>query len=182
MARISDPLLTIGAPVTLDSLGHAGQASVLMAPKPKSTLSWDEIGFICEGMAFASRALRPATTGINEEFSLGPRGAWILSLILNGTVYPLDIANVIGSGRSLISAELARLTEAGLIQSRKNPEDGRRTELLLTPLGEEASRRVRAGLSEIVMRQLGSYTREEMLLCARMLHDFRKAAGETGAL
>ena len=74
------------------------------------------------------------------------------------------------------------MTEAGLIQSRKNPEDGRRTELFLTSLGEEASQRVRAGLSEIVTRQLASYTREEMLLCARMLRDFRKAAGETGAL
>ena len=152
-----------------------------MAPKPKSTLSWDEIGFICESMSFASRALRPATSGITEEFSLGPRGAWILSLISNGVVYPLDIANTIGSGRSLISAELSRLTEAGLIQSRKNPQDGRRTELILTPQGEQASLRVREGLRDIVTAQLASYTPEEMLLCARMLRDFRKAANEGGA-
>lgn len=165
----------------LDSLGHAVQASVLMAPKPKSTLSWDEIGYISEGLAFASRSLHPATRLVTEEFSLGPRGAWMLSLISNGNVYPLDIAKVIGIGRSLISAELARMTDAGLIDSRKNPQDGRRTELFLTPLGEETCRRVRAGLTKIVAAQLANYTREELLLCARMMHDFRDAAKESGA-
>lgn len=148
-----------------------------MTRKPTDeTLSWDEIGFICEGMAFASRPLHSATADVTAEFSLGPRGAWILVLISNGTAYPLDITNVFRIGRSLISAELARLSEAGLTTAIKSPSDRRRTELALTPLGEAACRRVRDRLSDLVQQQLHSYSREEMLMCARMLRDFRDAA------
>ena len=145
----------------------------MSAKSEEPTLSWDEIGFLCEGMSFASRPMYEATRNITEEFSLGPRGAWILGLIDNGHIYPLDITNVFRIGRSLISAELARLTEAGLITSAKNPEDRRRTALTLTPLGRDARRRAKEQLAALVLGRLKDYSREEMMLCARMLHDWR---------
>jgi DNA-binding MarR family transcriptional regulator len=159
----------------LDSEGHAGHVSPSMKAKktPEPTLSWDEIGFLCHGMSFASRPMAEATGDITEEYSLGPRGAWMLVLIDVGNVYPLDIANVFRIGRSLISAELVRLTDAGLITSVQSPTDGRRTELRLTPLGETVRDRVRQQLRDLVTKQLAHYSRDELMLCARILSDFR---------
>lgn len=139
-------------------------------------LSWEEIGFISEGMSFASRPMRNATQSINDEFSLGPRGAWIVRIVSRGDVFPLDLTKLFHIGRSLITAELNRLTDAGLITYKKSEMDGRRVELALTPLGEQVSLRVKQELTKLITQRLSSYTREEVLLCARMLRDFRVAA------
>lgn len=142
-------------------------------------LSWEEIGFISEGMSFASRPIRNATQDITDEYSLGPRGAWMIRLISRGEVYPLDMTKVFHIGRSLITAELTRLIDAGLITYSKSSNDGRRVELTLTPLGELVNRRVKQELTKLITRRLSSYTREEVLLCARMLHDFRVSGSES---
>ena len=136
-------------------------------------LSWEEIGYICEGLVVAPRPQREATQSIIAEYSLGPRGAWIAVLISIGeVVYPLDLTKFFQIGRSLITAELTRLSDAGLIGYRKSEGDGRRVELTLTPLGQSVQRRVKNELVKLVRRQLASYTREEALLFGRMLHDF----------
>jgi DNA-binding MarR family transcriptional regulator len=142
-------------------------------------LSWDEIGFLCEGMALAARSMGIATRSITEEFSLGPRGAWITVLITTGQVYPLDLTKVFQVGRSLITAELTRLTEAGLITYGKSASDGRRVQLKLTPLGDTVQRRVKGELSNLVKQCLSSFKREEILLCARMLGEFGLPSQET---
>jgi DNA-binding MarR family transcriptional regulator len=143
-------------------------------------LSWDEIGFICQGLVFASRGFRVATRRITEEYSLGPRGAWITMLIsLGQVVFPLDLTKMFQIGRSLITAELTRLSDAGLIDYRRCASDGRRVELVLTPLGQTVQRQVKEELAKLVTRRLASYTREQALLCARMLHDFNSAAPES---
>jgi DNA-binding MarR family transcriptional regulator len=137
-------------------------------------LSWDEIGLLCEGLSLASRPMGVAIEGITEEFSLGPRGAWITVLIAAEQVFfPLDLAQVFQIGRSLITAELTRLTDAGLITYRQSAKDGRRAELKLTPLGDTVQRRVKQELSNLVIQRLSSYRREDILLCTRMLRDFR---------
>ncbi|HEY3231319.1 MAG TPA: helix-turn-helix domain-containing protein, partial [Roseiflexaceae bacterium] len=97
-------------------------------------LSWHEIGFICEGMSLASRPIRIATKRISDEYSLGPRGAWMLLLIATGEVFPMDLTKIFQVGRSLITAELNRLSDANLITYRQSALDGRRTELAVTPL------------------------------------------------
>jgi DNA-binding MarR family transcriptional regulator len=138
-------------------------------------LSWDEIGFICEGLVLAPRPQRDATRSITAEYSLGPRGAWIAVLISIGeVVYPLDLTKFFHIGRSLITAELTRLNDAGLIVYRKSTDDGRRVQLVLTPLGQSVQRRVKAELTKLVTRGLASYTREQAILFGRMLHDFGK--------
>jgi DNA-binding MarR family transcriptional regulator len=142
-------------------------------------LSWEEIGFICEGLVLAPRPQQAATRRITEEYSLGPRGAWICVLISIGeVVFPLDLTKFFRIGRSLITAELTRLSDAGLIAYQKNAGDGRRVELTLTPLGQSVQRRVKTELTKLIKRQLASYTREQALLFGRMLHDFGRAAPE----
>lgn len=136
-------------------------------------LSWDEIGFLAEGLSFSSRPFKAVIKGLTEEYGLGPRGAWILMLIgSRQVVYPLDLTNFFRIGRSLITAELTRLTNGRLITYRKRTDDRRRVELDLTPLGEKVMRLVREELSKLVTERFSSWSREEVLLCARMLHEF----------
>jgi DNA-binding MarR family transcriptional regulator len=142
-------------------------------------MSWEEIGFLCEGLALASRPMGLATKSITEEYSLGPRGAWITVLMSTGQVFPLDLAEVFKIGRSLITAELTRLADAGLITYEKNASDGRRLELKLTPRGDTVQRRVKEELSKLVLHRFAAYKREEVVLCARMLRDFRVPAAES---
>lgn len=143
-------------------------------PTPhRADLTWKDIAFLCEGFSFASTPLKTANQAVTSEYALGPRGAWMLMLIHSGTIYPLDIAAMFRVGRSLITAELARLAEAGLIVTRPGRADRRRTELMLTPLGVEARHRVAQQLSDLVTDRLAAYSRDEILLCARLLRDMR---------
>lgn len=138
-------------------------------------LAWEDIGALVQGLAFAERPLRRATAGVTERYSLGPRGAWTLNLISAGFVYPHELADIFEIGRSLVSAELTRLTDAGLITSKPG-RDRRRTELGLTDLGEAALAEVRGELDGIIRTALAGYTVDDVRLCARMLRDLRQAA------
>ena len=149
--------------------------------KPLRTLSsavdalgWDELGLVCEGLAFAQRPLRAATRGVTRQYGLGPRGAWILNLISTGKVYPLELSDMLKAGRSLITAELARLTEAGLITASPGRHDRRRSELALTSLGQAACQQVRDEMARIVRRNLAGYSAEHVRLFSRMLRDVRQ--------
>jgi DNA-binding MarR family transcriptional regulator len=135
-------------------------------------LSWAEIGYLVEGFSFASRPMKLASESVTAQYSLGPRGAWMMLLIKNGQVYPVDLANMFRIGRSLITAELIPLADADLITYRKSAVDKRRVELALTPLGEKAVTHVRRELTKLVLQRLSGYSRDEVLLCARLLHDF----------
>lgn len=141
---------------------------------PEGQFSWDEVGRLCESFVFALRPMRTATKSITEQYSLGPRGAWMLLLISNGARFPLDLANVFRIGRSLITAELAQLTEAGLITSRRSTIDRRRMELALTAEGEKAVAAVRNVLSHLVNDRLSAYSSEDLELCSRIIRDFNQ--------
>jgi DNA-binding MarR family transcriptional regulator len=142
------------------------------APADPLQLSWEEIGLISEALTLSSRSLRNVTQDITDEYMLGPRGAWMVHLISAGRIFPSDLTQVSYCGRSLITAELTRLTDAGLITYRKSANDGRRVELALTPIGRTVERRVRETLSKFILQRLSAYTREEVLLCTRMLREF----------
>lgn len=136
-------------------------------------LDWEDIGFISEGLAFAQRPLQEGKERITRQYNLGPRGAFILNLLANGLMYPLDLANALCCGRSLITAELARLTEGGLVATRPGRVDRRRTELTLTPAGEAATREIRTETSRIILTNLAAYTPDEIRKFALMLRAVR---------
>ena len=143
-------------------------------------LAWVDIGYILEGISYAARPLQRATEDVTREFSLGPRGAWMVLIIARGGLYPLDLTGIFDIGRSLVTTELARLNDAGLVVYRRDAEDGRRVELALTALGEKVNQRLKTALSRLVREQLHAYSRDEILLCARMLRDFRRTADAAG--
>ncbi len=142
--------------------------------KSVDALTWEELSHVLEGLAFAHRPLRAATLKVTRQYDLGPRGAFILSLISGGKIYPLDLSEMLKAGRSLITAELSRLTEAGLVTASPGRHDRRRSELSLTPLGQKACQRVREEMARIVQRNLAGYSIDELMLFARMLRDVRQ--------
>lgn len=145
-------------------------------PTPTGPLTWDDIGFLAHGLAFAPQSLHKAIAGVTKHHDLGPRGAWILNLIDIGVVFPHELAEMLRIGRSLVSAELARLAEAGLVTSQPGARDRRRTELALTESGKVVRQEVQAALAALITGALAHYTPEELRLCARLLSDMRHAA------
>lgn len=128
---------------------------------------------VYEGMAFASRPFRSMTDQINKRHDLGPRGTWILLMISNGGLHPLDIATMLHIGRSLVTAELARLEKAKLLLARKSAADQRRTELTLTAAGTAICDEVRAAMTAMLQERWAHYEPDQIRLCAQMLRDFR---------
>src|SRR5262245_45513389 len=106
-------------------------------------LSWTEISFLDHALTAARRQWRALAHSIRTEHALGPRGPWILSLIATGQVASQsELASIYKCSRSLITLELTRLSDAGLIATRKCDTDRRKFDLGLTPLGEDAHRRL----------------------------------------
>lgn len=138
------------------------------------SLAWDDIGHVLEGLAFAQRPIRAATRKVTMRHKLGPRGAFILSLISGGVRYPLDLSVALKVGRSLVTAELDRLREAGLITSTPGEEDRRRSQLALTEEGAKACEEVRLAMRRMISRNLEGYSAEEIRLFGRMLRDARR--------
>lgn len=148
-------------------------ASAYTGAERTGELDWIDISLICEGIAFAQRPLRDGNEKITKQYNLGPRGAFILNLLAGGLLYPLELATALCCGRSLITAELARLTEANLVISWPGKVDRRRTELTLTRLGEQALADIRAETSRIIRTNLAGYTPEEVRKFAVMLRAVR---------
>src|SRR5205814_525045 len=89
---------------------------------------------------------------------------------------PSKLADAFRIGRSLATTELNRLAESGLIESRRGEGDGRRSKLYLTERGREANDRLRHAIARFVTERLGHYSRDDLMLCARILRDFSGSA------
>jgi len=147
-------------------------------PQSAAELGWDELGRVAEGLAYAQRPLSAATQRVTRQYDLGPRGAWILSLISGGKCYPLELSQALKAGRSLITAELIRLTKAGLVTAHADSEDRRRSRLALTALGEQACQQVRSEMARIIRRNLAGFSPDDVRLFIRMLADARHLEGD----
>jgi DNA-binding MarR family transcriptional regulator len=151
--------------------GNSLKSSRLKSPATK--FSWEEIGLIAHGLTRTSWLLKGVIADITKEYRLGPRGGWILRMIDTGQViYPLDVTNFFHISRSVITEELAVLTERRLIVYRKSKEDGRRVKLALTGLGRKVSLRVQEVLSKMITQRFSGYSRAEVLQFAGILQAF----------
>lgn len=138
-----------------------------------SPLDWSDLGYLSQGLAWANRPLSESTKAVTERHDLGPRGAWMLNLIAGGVCFPHELSEVFGIGKSLISADLSRLTEAGLITSKPAADDKRRTELALTPAGLAAREEIREAMAANLRQALAEFTPSQVRLMSRMLAALR---------
>lgn len=132
---------------------------------------------VLASLVFAQRPIDAAGKEVADSFDLGPRGPFILSLIDRGLCYPKDLATVLRIGPSLVTAEIARLTEAGLVATTAGT-DRRRTQLSLTPRGEAVNATARNRLVAIVEQNLSAYSAEDVSLFAGMLRAVGRFPGD----
>lgn len=149
------------------------------APEPARAiaapvLSRDEIGYFSQALSAARGQFGMATKAMCAEFGLAPRGPWIIGVLGKTPMAPHLLAEIFSVGRSLITAELVKLTDAGLIRQEKDEADGRRVTLFLTPLGRKAYDRLGTDMGSFLSTRLSGYSRDEIMLCARLLSDFAK--------
>jgi DNA-binding MarR family transcriptional regulator len=68
-----------------------------------------------------------------------------------------------------ISGLVERTVEAGLVEKRADPEDGRAWRLWLTPAGRRALARAKAGVAELNARLMRGFSENEIDVVARWL-------------
>lgn len=132
----------------------------------------EEAGFFFSALSAARQRFGHVTGTLSREFSIGPRGPWIVGLIGRSPISPHELAHFFNIGRSLVTAELTQLQEAGLIHYEKSAKDGRRVELSLTPRGHQMRTRLSEELITLLETRLVGYSKEQVLLTAQMLTDF----------
>lgn len=80
-----------------------------------------------------------------------------------------DVAQALDSLPSAMSGLADRMVEAGWIERRQDPDDGRLWRLFLTPAGHMAGQRARVGLGELNSRMTEGFTDAEMAVVGRWL-------------
>jgi DNA-binding MarR family transcriptional regulator len=146
------------------------QNGAAAAARPELTA--EEISLFCNVLGVAPRQMMKAREEITLRYDLGPRGAWIIGLLQSGMTSPSALTEALCIGRSLVTAEISRLQQAGLVRGNQNVRDGRRIVLELTEEGWRVSQELRLALNEFVTGRLAGHSREEVLSCLALLRDF----------
>lgn len=139
---------------------------------------WRQLGKLIEGLAYAQRPIFAAVRGITKRLGLGPRGAFLLNLVSEGLVFPNELATKLGTSRSLITGDLGRLIDAGLLTATTGVKDKRTTHLQLTDSGRAACAEIRAEMARIVSRNLAAYAKADLRRFTDMLHAVRRLEPE----
>jgi len=135
-------------------------------------LTADDISNFSHALAAARGQFGKAVKSLASDYDLGQRGPWIIGIVGRIQVSPHQLADFFSVGRSLITAELTKLEECGFIALAKDENDGRRTNIALTPTGREVYDRLGRDMEAFLAERLAGYTVEEVRLCARLLADF----------
>jgi DNA-binding MarR family transcriptional regulator len=130
---------------------------------------WDTIGKLVEGLAYSSRPIHASVRDVTKKLGLGRRGPFILNLVSEGAEFPNELATKFRTSRSLITADLNRLIEAGLLTATPAETDKRRTRLQLTEAGRIVCGNIRREMARIVTRNLVAYSEDETRLFMEML-------------
>jgi DNA-binding MarR family transcriptional regulator len=151
---------------------HDGGGAIDRSASARPDLTPYEIALFCNVLGVAPRQMMKAREEITLRYDLGPRGAWIIGLLQIGVASPSALTEALCIGRSLVTAEINRLQQAGLVTGNQNLRDGRRIVLELTDEGRRVSQEVRSALNEFVTSRLAGHSREEVLTCLALLQDF----------
>lgn len=146
--------------------------------KNRKSVTPEYTSYLLNTVGVTARRMLAIMEPVNQQYSLGPRGASMLSLIDHGSVHPAELAEIFEVGRSLITAEINRLVAAKLIERNESDGDKRRATLNLTPLGKKVSGDCFKTIRQVVDTSLARYSDQERNLLLTMLNDL---AGDSGA-
>ena len=136
--------------------------------------SADEVGKFFGALASARDQFGQVTKELSREYGIGPRGPWMVGLIGREPASPHQLATFYGIGRSLVTAELKQLQDAGLIIYTKSESDGRKVELSLTAFGNQLRDRLTEGLERQMRERLAGYSKQAVMACAQLLSEFAR--------
>lgn len=142
----------------------------------RKSVSPEYTAYLLHTIGVTARRMLTIMEPINQQYSLGPRGASMLTLIDHGSVHPADLAEIYEVGRSLITTEISRLSAAKLVERSESSDDRRRSTLALTPLGKQVSADAFKNMRQIINTSLARYSDQERNLLLSMLNDL---AGES---
>ncbi|BCJ33828.1 hypothetical protein Athai_13310 [Actinocatenispora thailandica] len=91
---------------------------------------------------------------VTEVADLDPGEFVLLRAIAGGTTSPGELSRAVSSHPAATSRILTRLSRAGLIQRRPDPDDSRRTEITLTAQGRTVTRRIAARIRPRLQQRL----------------------------
>jgi DNA-binding MarR family transcriptional regulator len=133
-------------------------------------VEWTDIGRFAEAIMLARRELLAAARFVRDEYSLGPRGTWIIGLIATGRIETQsDVVKRYKVGRSIIAEEMALLATAGLVGTEQSRSDRRQLDLKLTETGERANARIGEALAARMEERLAGYSVEDVRFCTNLL-------------
>jgi DNA-binding MarR family transcriptional regulator len=142
------------------------------SPFPAANLNdaeWNLMRQVIEGLVIAQRPLRAAAQKVVQEYGLAQQGPFILSLIQGGIVYPLELSTTLRVSRSLITKEIAKLNDAGLVESVQDNGDKRRTRLALTENGMRVCEDVRRTIIVDIKQKLAGFSELQIVQFVQML-------------
>ncbi len=144
---------------------------MVSARKNHKSVTPEYTAYLLHTVGVTARRMLAIVEPINQQYSLGPRGASMLTLIDRGAVHPAQLAEIYEVGRSLITAEINRLLSAKLVMRNESDGDRRRTTLSLTPLGKKVSADSFKTILKVVDTSLARYSDQERNLLLTMLID-----------
>ena len=134
-------------------------------------LAWTEIGQFAEALTFARRALFTPIDEINADYTLGPRGIWVIGLIASGRIRsPSDLARHFGIPKSLVTEQIAMLVSQDLVATAQAQDDKRQKTLSLTPRGRALNDRLGAAFEAKLDQLLGRYSAADVRFCTELLN------------
>lgn len=138
---------------------------------PRARLPSGPIGRLLASVGNLSTGLGAIHSRYARDRDLGVRGIWTLSAISEGNETPGDIARLGMLPPSVVSGDLARLLAAGMIERRRDCDDGRRLFYSLTEVGRDTLTGAHSVYVEVLAGKVSSYPPGEVDRLLRVLYE-----------
>ncbi|MCR5870999.1 MULTISPECIES: MarR family winged helix-turn-helix transcriptional regulator [unclassified Sphingomonas] len=157
--------------------GGIGQRDRMSEDLPKTVahlqarLPSGPIGRLLASIGNLSTSLGAIHARFAQDHGLGPRGIWIMSWISEGQGNPGAIARAMILPPSVISGDLNRLVEQGLVVRQRGAADGRRLDYSLTETGQALLAKAHARYVAILQGKFAEYPPDQIDALLRILFE-----------
>lgn len=125
-----------------------------------------------------AHGLEATSSKMHAELGVTGPQRLVLRLIAHfGVATPGDLAETLHVHPSSLTGSLRRLEEAGLIRRKRDPRDGRRAILALTPRGRALNEQKRGTVEGSVQRTLKSLPQEQVAAARKVLKVLARELG-----